>query len=541
MIDDVLPRLVARGVRTAPGASASSDASRSHSSNSTLLAATVAPAGAADPYDVNVLLSVTGPGAFLGQSEAKSLQAIELIANRTGGINGRPVHFVIADDESSPQLAVQLTNALIAKGVPIMLGPSYSATCYAVLPIVKNGPVQYCYTPSVHTVAPCFTFSSGVSTKNLALAGMRYFRERGLRKLAILVTTDATGQDGENVIKQDLTLPENAGLSLVATEHFTPGDISINAQISRLKSSGAQYVIAWVTGTPFGTVIEGAVDGGLDLPILTNAGNLSVVQMTQYAAFVPKEPYFTGFRFLRHTGPNPTAERVRAYIANLHGFAGINGIMDFRDGQQRGYAGKCKCPERLRSARRRTHSSDNRRTSPQEDARDGRSAHPTAARSIGRRVGHLARHHHGGDSVRHVDADARHDDHQRRAADHPRQPRRHDRRGRVGGDGLHHLGRRRHPAHAVVADALRPAAVLLDRDHRLHDRFRALRHFAFDRRVDPLAHRARHVRRRPHRYGAGDVARYVSEGQDRPQPGALLARRDHRAGGRPDARRLAHR
>jgi branched-chain amino acid transport system substrate-binding protein len=349
-----------------------------------LLAAAAVPAGAADPYEVNVLLSLTGPGAFLGQSEAKSLEAIELLTNESGGINGRPVHFVVADDQSSPQLAVQLTNALIAKGVPIMLGPSYSATCYAVLPIVKNGPVQYCYTPSVHTVAPSFTFSSGVSTKDLALAGMRYFREKGLRKIAMLVTTDATGQDGENVIRQDLALPENASLSLVATEHFTPGDISIAAQMQRLKASGAEYVIAWVTGTPFGTVLKGAVDSDLGLPILTNAGNLSVAQMTQYAAFVPKELYFTGFRFLRykeagpgpvrdadrafyaalakvgvtnpdgtnssnwdatrvaidalrHTGPNPTAEQLRAYIANLHGFAGINGIMDFRDGQQRGY------------------------------------------------------------------------------------------------------------------------------------------------------------------------------------------------------------
>jgi branched-chain amino acid transport system substrate-binding protein len=348
-------------------------------------AAIVAPAGAADPYDVNVLLSLTGPGAFLGQSEAKSLEAIEVLTNESGGINGRPVHFVVADDQSSPQLAVQLTNALVAKGVPIMLGPSYSATCYAVLPIVKNnGPVQYCYTPSVHTVAPSFTFSSGVSTKDLALAGMRYFRQKGLRKVAMLVTTDATGQDGENVIRQDLALPENASLSLVATEHFTPGDISIAAQMQRLKASGAQYVIAWVTGTPFGTVLKGAVDSDLSLPILTNAGNLSVAQMTQYSSFVPKELYFTGFRFLRykeagagpvrdadrafysalakvgvtnpdgtnssnwdatrvaidalrHAGPNPTAEQLRAYIANLHGFAGINGIMDFRDGQQRGY------------------------------------------------------------------------------------------------------------------------------------------------------------------------------------------------------------
>ncbi len=342
------------------------------------------PVRAADPYDVYILLSLTGAGAFLGQSEAKSIAAIETVANRKGGINGRPVHFVIQDDQSSPQLAVQLVNGLIAKNVPIILGPSYSATCYAVLPIVKAGPTQYCYAPSVHTVAPSFTFSSGVSTKDLALAGLRYFRSRGVRKVAVLVTTDATGQDGENVIKEDFALRENQSMSLVATEHFTPGDISISAQIARLKASGAQLVIAWVTGTPFGTVLKGAVEGALDVPILTNAGNLSAVQMTQYAAFVPKNLYFTAFRFLRykqagpgpvrdadrefyaalaavgvpnpdgtysscwdatniavdalrHVGPNPTADAVRSYIANLHGFPGINGIMDFRDGQQRGY------------------------------------------------------------------------------------------------------------------------------------------------------------------------------------------------------------
>jgi branched-chain amino acid transport system substrate-binding protein len=347
-------------------------------------ATSAVPARAADPYDVYVLLSLTGPGAFLGQSEAKSIEAIETLANRRGGIGGRPVHFVVQDDQSSPQIAVQLMQGLIAKGVPIVLGPSYSATCYAVLAIVKNGPVQYCYTPSVHTTAPSFTFSSGVSTKDLALAGLRFFRARGVRKIGVLVTTDATGQDGENVIREDLALRENASLSLVATEHFNPGDISIGAQIARLKASGAQLVIAWVTGTPFGTVLKAAVDNDLDVPILTNAGNLSAVQMTQYAAFVPKELYFTAFRFLRykqagpgpvrdadrdfyaalasvgvpnpdgtyssdwdatniavdalrHAGPHPTAEQLRAYIANLHGFPGINGIMDFRDGQQRGY------------------------------------------------------------------------------------------------------------------------------------------------------------------------------------------------------------
>lgn len=349
-----------------------------------LCAGVVGPVRAAEPYDVNVILSLTGAGAFLGVSEAKSISAIEKLTNASGGINGRPVHFIVQDDGSNPQTAVQLFGNVVAKHAPVILGPSYSATCYAVLPLVKTSIVQYCYAPSVHTVAPSFTFSASASTKDLALAGLRYFREKGLRKVALLVTTDATGQDGETVVKEDLQLRENASMTLVATQHFTPGDISISAQIARLKASGAQVVIAWVTGTPFGTVLKGAFENALDIPILTNAGNLSVAQMTQYASFVPKDLYFTGFRFLnyekagagpvrdadrafysglaqvgvtnpdgsyssnwdatrvvvdalRHVGPNPTAEQVRAYIANLHGFPGINGIMDFRDGQQRGY------------------------------------------------------------------------------------------------------------------------------------------------------------------------------------------------------------
>jgi branched-chain amino acid transport system substrate-binding protein len=39
---------------------------------------------------------------------------------------------------------------------------------------------------------------------------------------------------------------------------------------------------------------------------------------------------------LRELGTAATADQVRAYIVNLHGWVGINGVYDFRDGSQRG-------------------------------------------------------------------------------------------------------------------------------------------------------------------------------------------------------------
>jgi branched-chain amino acid transport system substrate-binding protein len=252
-------------------------------------------------------------------------------------------------------------------------------------PLFKNGPVEYCLAPVIHPVAPSYVFSSGVSTRDLSLSALRWAKGRGIKKIAFLVATDTTGQDGEAVTKANLASPEFAGLELVADEHFNVTDINVNAQLARIKASGAELLYAQTVGTPFGTILKDASDSGVNLPIITNAGNINYTQMTQYRSFLPAEVYFTGFRFLqhataapgpvreaqqrfitalkevgvdrpdfsynfawdasliivdalRHLGTSATPKQIRAYIAGLHGYAGINGIMDFRDGQQRGLA-----------------------------------------------------------------------------------------------------------------------------------------------------------------------------------------------------------
>src|ERR1700757_2611472 len=83
---------------------------------------------AADPYEINVVLPLTGSVALLGNAVAKSLALVEENVNKAGGISGRPVKFVIADDQSNPSTAVQLVNRIIAAKAPVMIGPSLNAT-----------------------------------------------------------------------------------------------------------------------------------------------------------------------------------------------------------------------------------------------------------------------------------------------------------------------------------------------------------------------------------------------------------------------------
>lgn len=341
------------------------------------------PVPAADPYVIDAILSLTGPISFLGNSEALALRTLEPIINKSGGINGRPVHFEIADDASQPAVAVQLANGIIAKHVPVMLGPTFVASCLAIAPLVRiNGPVDYCFAPTIHPPAGSYQFSGGASSFDQAQAILTFAASKGWKRLAAIATTDATGQDIEETFAVIVGKGKFAGMSFVANERFTVGDVSVAAQIAKIKAANPDVILPMTIGNATGTFLRDLKDAGVDLPVITNLGNLLRAQLTQMASIMPREIYFTAPRFyahdvsgkgpvrdaqralfeafgaqglipdvgngfpwdptlivvdaLRKLGPNADAKGVRDYILNVHGFAGTNGIYDYRDGSQRG-------------------------------------------------------------------------------------------------------------------------------------------------------------------------------------------------------------
>jgi branched-chain amino acid transport system substrate-binding protein len=349
-----------------------------------LVAVTLAPpARAAQPYVINVILPLTGPAAFLGRGEETSLKLAEKAMNAGGGIHGRPIKFVIQDDGTSPQTGVQLANEVIAKKPAVLLGSSLVAICRAMAPLMANGPVDYCFSPGIHPKAGSYVFTSSVSTLDLAHSLLNYYRLKGWKKIALIFSSDATGQDAENGIRSVLAKPEFKDMKVVDTEHFNTTDVSVTAQIAHIKASGAQAMVAWSTGSPIATIFRGITQEGLNIPVATTDGNMTYAQMAQYKAFLPKQLYIPCAQWvvrdpalldpalrkphevfyksfeaagvkpdiamelawdsswivvdsLRHLGPKATAKQLRNYMSKLRGYAGVNGVYDFTRTPQRG-------------------------------------------------------------------------------------------------------------------------------------------------------------------------------------------------------------
>lgn len=198
-----------------------------------------------------------------------------------------------------------------------------------------------------------------------------------------MVSTDATGQDAENSVREALALPENKDMTLVSAAHFNTGDVSVSAQIETVKAANPQAFIAWSTGTPIGTIFRAMSAAGLKVPTVTTSGNMTYSQMEQYKEFLPDELYFPVAEWvirdpqllapgmaekhaefygsyasvgkkpdisselawdpamivitaLRELGTGATAAQVHDFISHLKNYAGVDGVFDFEKIPQRG-------------------------------------------------------------------------------------------------------------------------------------------------------------------------------------------------------------
>src|SRR6202000_1807887 len=96
----------------------------------------------------------------------------------------------------------------------------------------------------------------------------------------------------ESAMLGELAKPENKDVVAADTERFNANDISVAAQLAKIRASRAQVLVTYSAGTAFGVVLHSVHDAGLDIPVCASQGNLSYVEMKQYAENLPRALHF---------------------------------------------------------------------------------------------------------------------------------------------------------------------------------------------------------------------------------------------------------
>jgi branched-chain amino acid transport system substrate-binding protein len=240
-----------------------------------VLAATAlaGPALAAEELKIGALLSVTGPAAFLGAPEARTLEMLVEQANAAGGIGGRKVKLVVKDTGGSPEKAVSLARQLIEEEkVFTILGPSTSGETMAVKPIAEETKTILVSLAAaeviVNPVAP-HVFKTAQKDSHAAALVFQDMKKRGITRIAVFSSNTGFGKTGKEQIAK---LAPEYGIQIVLDEVYDKAATDLTPEATKLKGSNAQAVLNWSIEPAQSILVKNIRQLGLTLPIYQSHG-----------------------------------------------------------------------------------------------------------------------------------------------------------------------------------------------------------------------------------------------------------------------------
>ncbi|MBS0348252.1 MAG: ABC transporter substrate-binding protein [Proteobacteria bacterium] len=231
-------------------------------------------AQAAEPIRIGSVLSVTGPAAFLGDPELKTLQLYVEDINKKGGVLGRPLQLVHYDDGSDANKANGFAKRLLDDDkVDLLIGGTTTGATMAMVPLAeKSGTPFISLAGAVVIVEPVkkFVFKTPHTDRMAAEKVFEDMKKRGLTRIALLSETSGFGQSGK---KEAELVAARYGISLVASETYGPKDTDMSPQLTKLKSApGVQAIFVFGLGQGPAIVTRNYRQLGIALPLYQSHG-----------------------------------------------------------------------------------------------------------------------------------------------------------------------------------------------------------------------------------------------------------------------------
>jgi branched-chain amino acid transport system substrate-binding protein len=252
-----------------------------------LLLAQGGPAAAAEDVTIGALLSVTGPAAFLGAPEARTLEMLAEQVNARGGIAGHKVKLIVKDTGGSPEKAVSFARQLIdEEKVFAILGPSTSGETMAVKNIAEEGKTPLISLAAaeviVNPVAPN-VFKTAQKDSHAAALIFQDMKKRGITRIAVFSSNTGFGKAGKEQIAR---LAPEYGIQIVLDEVYDKAATDLSAEATKLKGSNAQAVLNWSIEPAQSILVKNIRQLGIAIPIYQSHGfgNLAYVKAAGPAA-----------------------------------------------------------------------------------------------------------------------------------------------------------------------------------------------------------------------------------------------------------------
>ncbi len=204
---------------------------------------------AADPIKIGLFVPLTGGVASTGVAirEAVSMAIDE--KNAAGGLLGRKIELVVADDAAKPEEATNIARRFATRDeVLLAIGSATSPVSLAAAQVFREAQVPQIVVTStaqiITTQGNEWVFRSAAPDTKLIQDVVGFIKQKypDVKKVALLSVNDDFGKGGINTF-QNAVKP--LGMEIVADERFASGDLDFTAQLTRIRDAKPDIIFEW--------------------------------------------------------------------------------------------------------------------------------------------------------------------------------------------------------------------------------------------------------------------------------------------------------
>jgi branched-chain amino acid transport system substrate-binding protein len=241
------------------------------------LVSTVSGLRAEDTIKIGIPVGLSGANSVVAPSVVQAAELAVAEINDAGGVLGRKLEVVVADDGSGAQGAQKAFDSLVfQKKVDVLISMETSAARNAGLPIVNRGKVPFIYTSFYEgrSCSPWMYVNAWVPEQQVAPVVDHFMDSLGAKTFYLIGSDYAFGR---GMLEFTQKYIEEKGGKVLGDEYLPMGGTDWTAIISKLKAAKPDALITSTAGgAPNVTLTKQLRAAGVDIPY----GNLAVDEGT---------------------------------------------------------------------------------------------------------------------------------------------------------------------------------------------------------------------------------------------------------------------
>ena len=274
---------------------------------------------------IGVNAEISGPVATFGISSTNAMKMAVKQINAAGGVNGKQIQLIFADNKSEPSEAAAATTKLVTQDKVIaVLGPLISSTTLACTKIAQDHKIPL-LSPSATN--PAVTQKDGkvyeyvfrsCFVDDFMGSVMANFSIDTLKAKAAAIYVDSSSDLSKSTGKVFEDAFTKRGGKIVSQEAFLSKDTDFKATLTKIKAANPDVIFAPANYQEAGMLVKQARELDINVPIVgVDAWDSSKLFEIAGAAAL-NNTYYPG-----HYSPDDTSEAVQKFVKDYKAEYGV--------------------------------------------------------------------------------------------------------------------------------------------------------------------------------------------------------------------------